>query len=53
MEQWKGIEIAGGTLMNVSQTGFLEIRIKQLKERFAKKIFAGGERTRRNELDLM
>lgn len=27
MEQWKGIEIAGGTLMNVSQTRFLEIRI--------------------------
>ena len=45
MEQWKGVEIAGGTLINVSQTGFLEIRIKQPKERFAKKIFAGGERT--------
>lgn len=53
MEQWKGIEIAGGTLMNVSQAEFLEIRIKQPKERLAKKILAGRERPSRNELDFM
>lgn len=38
--------------MDVSQAEFLEIRVKQPKERIAKKVHAGGEGTRRSGLHL-
>lgn len=46
-------EIAEGNFLNLSQPAFLEVRIQQWKERFAKKILVGRERTRTNELNLM
>lgn len=53
MEQWKGTAVTGGTLMDVSRAGFLEMRVKQPKERIAQKVLAGGEGTRRKGLCLV